>query len=324
MAVAITGASAGVGRAVARRFAERGFAVGLIARGTDGLGAARKEMEQAGVDALVVEADVSDAAAVDDAAARIESELGPLDVWVNNAMAGVLSPFERMTPEEFARVTEVTYIGVVNGTRAALRRMRPRGRGTIVQVGSALAYRGIPLQSAYCGAKHAIKGFTESLRTELAHDKSNVRLTMIQLPALNTTQFGWVRNKMPREPRPVPPIYQPEVAADAIVWAATRRRPRREVHVGGSTVATIWANKLIPGLLDGYLGRTGFKSQQTDRPAEPHPDYLFAPVPGDHGAHGCFDDRAHDRSVQVAVTKWRSMVSEGLRTVFGGDRGWRS
>ena len=237
-------------------------------------------------------------------------------------MTSVFAPFAEIDPEEFRRVTEVTYLGVVYGTKAALRRMLARDRGAIVQVGSALAYRGIPLQSAYCGAKHAVQGFTESPRAELYHDKANVHLTMVQMPALNTPQFDLVLSKLPDQPQPVPPIYQPEVAARAVVWAATHRR--RQLWVGGSTVATLVANKLAPGLLDRYLGFTGYRSQQTDRPRDPdRPANLWAPVPGDHGAHGRFDDRAHGRSLQLAVTThrgWLAAAAVGLAGLAG--LGW--
>src|SRR5437762_2719098 len=249
--VVITGASAGVGRATAQAFARRGAQLGLIARGPDGLEAARKEVEQLGGSALVFAIDVANAQKVEEAAARVEEEFGPIDIWINNAMVSVFSPVKDVTAEEFHRVTEVTYLGVVYGTLAALKRMLPRDRGTIVQVGSALAYRGIPLQAAYCGAKHAIQGFTESLRCELLHDESHVRVTMVQLPAMDTPQFDWVKSRLPRKPQPVPPIYAPEVAADAIVWAADHRR--RELSVGAPTVAAIWSNKIASGVLDRCL-----------------------------------------------------------------------
>ena len=295
--VVITGASAGVGRATAQAFGRRGARVGLLARGRDGLEGAKAEVESAGAKALVLPTDVSDAQAVEAAAGEVEERFGPIDVWVNNAMVSVFSPVKEMTAEEFRRVTEVTYLGTVYGTLAALKRMLPRNRGSIVQVGSALAYRGIPLQSAYCGSKHAIQGFTESLRSELIHDRSDVQLTMVQMPALNTPQFGWVRSRLPRKPQPVPPIFQPEVAAEAIVWAAQHRR--NELWVGWPAVKAIWGNKLIPRELDYYLARTGYDSQQTDEPVDQdRKDNLWEPLPGDHGAHGSFDNRAHRRSYQ--------------------------
>src|SRR5438067_1609520 len=296
--VVITGASAGVGRATARAFARRyggDAAIGLVARGVDGLEAARREVEQEGGRALVLPVDVADAAQIDAAAQRVERELGPIDVWINNAMVSVFSPVKELQPDEVKRVTEVTYLGVVYGTLAALERMLPRDRGTIVQVGSALAYRGIPLQAAYCGAKHAIQGFTESLRCELLHDGSRVRLTMVQLPAMNTPQFDWVKSRLPRKPQPVPPIYAPEIAADAIVWSTTASR--RELSVGAPTVAAIWGDKIASGLLDRYLARTGYDAQQTDEPADPNrPDNLWKPLPGDHGAHGRFTNRSTNSS----------------------------
>ncbi|HTK28308.1 MAG TPA: SDR family oxidoreductase [Vicinamibacterales bacterium] len=296
--VVVTGASAGVGRATARAFAQAGADVALLARGLDGLEGARREVETAGCRALVVPTDVSRAPEVQAAAERVERELGPIDVWVNNAMVSVFSPVKELLPDEVARVTEVTYLGVVYGTLAALERMLPRNRGVIVQVGSALAYRGIPLQAAYCGAKHAIQGFTESLRCELLHDRSRVRVTMVQLPAMNTPQFDWVRSRLPREPQPVPPIYEPEVAARAIVWAS--QHGRRELSVGMPTAVAIWGNKIAAGLADHYLARTGYESQQTNRPADPErADNLWSPLPGDHGAHGRFAARSHDGSIQA-------------------------
>src|SRR5216117_1147191 len=249
--VVVTGASAGLGRAIARAFGARGAVVGLIARGKDGLAAAEREIRDGGGRALAIPADVSDAAAIQDAADQVEREAGPIDLWVNNAMVNVFSPVKEMRPEEYRRVTEVTYLGYVHGTLAALRHMLPRDRGTILQVSSALAFRAIPLQSAYCAAKHAIKGFTESLRTELLHDGSRVRVTMVHMPALNTPQFGWVKSRLPHKAQPVPPIFQPEVGARAVYWAAHHRR--REVLVGWPTVQAVWGQKLIPGLLDRYL-----------------------------------------------------------------------
>ena len=306
--VVITGASAGVGRATAQTFGRRGARVGLLARGRDGLEGAKAEVEAAGAKALVLPTDVSDAQAVEAAAGEVEERFGPIDVWVNNAMVSVFSPVKEMTAEEFRRVTEVTYLGTVYGTLAALKRMLPRNRGSIVQVGSALAYRGIPLQSAYCGSKHAIQGFTESLRSELIHDRSDVQLTMVQMPALNTPQFGWVRSRLPRKPQPVPPIFQPEVAAEAIVWAAQHRR--NELWVGWPAVKAIWGNKLIPRELDYYLARTGYDSQQTDEPVDQdRKDNLWEPLPGDHGAHGSFDNRAHRRSYQWWANTHRGAVA---------------
>jgi NAD(P)-dependent dehydrogenase (short-subunit alcohol dehydrogenase family) len=298
--VVVTGASAGVGRATARLFAAKGAKVGLLARGPDGLEAVRKEVEAAGSTGLAVATDVADPDAVEEAAALVEDELGPIDAWVNNAMTSVFAPFWDISAEEFRRVTDVTYHGYVNGTRAAMRRMLPRDRGVVVQVGSALAYRGIPLQTAYCGAKHAIQGFTESLRCELYHRGSHVRIGMVQLPAVNTPQFDWVLSRLPNRAQPVPPIYQPEVPAAAVVHMV--EHPRRQIWVGWSTVRAIVANKVAPGVLDLYLGWKGVRSQQTDEPTDPdRPANLWAPVPGDHGAHGSFDDRATDTS---PVTWW--------------------
>jgi len=305
--VVITGASAGVGRATVRRFARDGARIGLLARGVDGLEAARAEVEAAGGRALVLPTDVADAKQAEAAAEAVERELGPIDIWINDAMTSVFSPLKEMTPEEFRRVTEVTYLGVVYGTMAALKRMLPRDHGTIVQVGSALAYRSIPLQSAYCGAKHAIQGFTDSLRCELIHDQSNVHITMVQLPAVNTTQFSLVKNRLPNRPKPLGTIYQPEVAADAIHWAAHHRR--RELYVGTPSVESIVGNKIAPGLLDRYLGRNGYQGQQTSEPKDPdQPDNLWEPVPGDHGAHGTFDHDAHRRSPELWLAKNRNWV----------------
>lgn len=311
--VVVTGASAGVGRATVREFAAHGASVGLIARGTDGLEATRREVEAVGGRALVLPTDVADAEAVERAAARVEAELGPIDVWINNAMVSVLSPCKDMTAEDFKRVTDVTYLGYVYGTLSALKRMLPRDRGVIVQVGSALAYRGIPLQSAYCGAKHAIQGFVDSLRCELLHDRSRVRVTMVQLPALNTPQFGWIKSRMPNHPQPVPPMFQPEVAARAIYWSA--HHDRREMYVGMPTVKAIIGDKVIPGVLDHYLARVGYHAQQTDEPADPdRPDNLWGPLPGDRGAHGAFDHRAAKKSVQL----WTAM-NRGWLALFGAS-----
>jgi NAD(P)-dependent dehydrogenase (short-subunit alcohol dehydrogenase family) len=304
--VVITGASAGVGRAAARAFADRGAAVALLARGEQGLGAAARELESRGGISIVVPTDVADPDAVESAADRVERDLGPIDVWVNNAMVSVFAPFKDISADDYRRVTEVTYLGCVHGTMSALRRMLPRDSGVIVQVGSALAYRAIPLQSAYCGAKHAIEGFTESLRCELAHDKSKVRLTMVQLPALNTPQFHWVKTTLTRHPQPVPPIFQPEVAADAIVWAA--EHPRREYWVGWATARAILANRLVPGLLDRYLARRGIDSQQADRPIEAdRQNNLYDPVTGDFGARGEFDDPAKKASLLWRLTRQRGL-----------------
>jgi short-subunit dehydrogenase len=316
--VVITGATAGVGRATVKEFACHGSAIGLIARGREGLDAARRDVEAAGSEAVELPLDVADADAVEEAARNVEDRLGPIDVWVNNAMTTVFAPFHEVTAAEFRRATEVTYLGTVHGTMAALRRMRPRGRGVIVQVGSALAYRAIPLQAPYCGAKHAIRGFTDSVRSELLHDGIDVHLTAVDLPALNTPQFDWCEARLPRAPQPVPPIYQPEVAARAIHWAAHHRR--REVRVGMPTVAAILANKVAPGLLDSYLAWTGYDSQQTDEPlASERRTNLFSPVEGDHGAHGRFGARAHERSVQLWANTHRGWIAAALSVVIGGS-----
>ncbi len=309
--VVITGASAGLGRATAREFGRHGAKVGLIARGIEGLEAAKREIESAGGSALVLPLDVADANAMEDAAASVEQEFGPIDVWVNNAMTSVFSPVREMRADEYKRVTEVTYLGVVHGTLAALKRMLPRNRGTIVQVGSALVYRSIPLQSAYCAAKHAIAGFTDSLRCELIHDNSKVRVTMVQMPALNTPQFGWVKSRLKRKAQPVPPIFQPEVGARAIYWAA--HHSRREIYAGWPTVEAIIGNKIAPGWLDRYLGKTGFDSQQTTEPEDKdRPDNLWNPVNGDHGAHGTFDQRAHESSLELKASFGRRWIGAGL------------
>ena len=306
--VVITGASAGVGRATARNFARHGARIALLARGTDGLEAAQREVQELGGTAIVIPVDVANPEQVEAAAARVEIDLGKIDIWINNAMASVFSPIKEMTPEEFRRVTEVTYLGYVYGTLAALKRMLPRDRGVIVQVGSALAYRGIPLQSAYCAAKHAVQGFCDSLRCELLRDNSGVRLTMVQLPALNTPQFGWVKSRLPRKAQPVPPIFQPEVAAEAIYFAA--HNPRREFYVGAPSVAVISINKLAPGLLEYILARTGYDSQQYDGAEDPNrPNNLWQPVPGDHGAHGAFDARARSWSPQLWTSEHRTLVA---------------
>ncbi len=314
--VVVTGASAGVGRAIVRRFAREGARIGLIARGLDRLETTRAEVEQLGGRGLVLQADVADADAVDRAAARAEEEFGPIDIWVNNAMVTVFSPVKDMTAEEFRRVTAVTYLGCVNGTLAALRRMLPRDCGAIVQVGSALAFRAIPLQSAYCASKHAIAGFTESLRTELMHDNSNVYVTLVNLPAMNTPQFSWNKVKLPRHPQPVPPIYQPEVAAEAVYFMAHHRR--RWMNVGYPTVEAVYGNRIAPGLLDWELARTGYESQQTDQPVPPdRPNNLWEPVPGNFGAHGVFDDRARSFSPELWADTHRSWIALGAAVLAG-------
>lgn len=300
--VAITGASAGVGRATAQAFARKGALIGLIARDERRLHSAKAEVEAVGGHALVLPADVADFQQVERAAHRLEKEFGPIDVWVNNAMTTIFAPFDQITPDEFKRATEVTYLGYVYGTMAALKRMKARDEGVIVQVGSALAHRSIPLQSPYCGAKHAIIGFTDSLRCELMHDGSRVHLTVVNLPAMNTPQFEWSRTRLPRHPQPVPPVFQPEVAADAIVWASTRRK--REVDVGFPTVEAVLAQKIVPGFADYYLAKTGYDSQQMDKPVDMNrPDNLFHTVPGHFAAHGRFDERAHAFSGQFWLKK---------------------
>ena len=312
--VVVTGASAGVGRATALAFAQHGADVGLVARASDRLDTAVREIESLGCRAVALPADVADAEAVEEAADSIEEALGPIDVWVNNAMVSVFAPLTEMAAADFRRVTEVTYLGYVYGTMSALKRMVPRDKGIIIQVGSALAYRGIPLQSAYCGSKHAIQGFTESVRCELLHDRSDVRISMVQLPALNTPQFHWVKTSLKKHPQPVPPIYQPEVAARAIVWVADNYR--REVSVAPSTSAAIVGDKLASGLLDHYLARTSYESQQSDRPVEPgRRDNLWQPVATELSAHGEFDDRAHDNTV---LWRWTTNKRWALPALLAG------
>lgn len=318
--VVVTGASAGLGRAIVNRFAKEGAHIGLIARGTDGLEGAKKEVEQLGGKAIILPCDVTDAKAVDDAANKVEQEFGPIDIWVNDAMATVFAQFKDITPEEYKRATEVTYLGQVYGTMTALKHMLPRDKGHIVNVGSALAYRGIPLQSAYCGAKHAIQGFTESVRSELLHDRSKVWISMVQMPAMNTPQFSWGLNKLPNQAQPVPPIYQPEVAAGAVYFAAHHRR--RQIYVGTSTVLVIQLNKIAPYLGDLYLAVTGFKSQQTKAPRSPdQPANLYKPADGpgggDWGAHGKFDDKAIKRSTEVWLAERSPAIAVGAALLAG-------
>jgi NAD(P)-dependent dehydrogenase (short-subunit alcohol dehydrogenase family) len=312
--VVITGATSGIGRATVRRFARDGASIGLIARGRDGLEAARKEVEEAGGRALVLPTDVADWDGVNSAARAVEEAFGPIDVWVNNAMTTVFAPFAEIEPDEFRRATEVTYLGTVWGTKAALDRMKTRDRGSIVIVGSALAYRGIPLQAPYCGAKHGVKGFFESLRTELRHDKSHVHLSMVQLPGLNTPQFLHCRSKMPKVPQPMPPYYEPEVAADAVHWSAHHRR--RELYVGGPTVKTIIGNKVAPWLVERVLAKQAFAGQQSDKPADPdRKDNLMSPEPGDSGAHGPYDQKARTSSIQTQLAKQRGVLGAAAATV---------
>ena len=317
--VVVTGGTAGIGRATAREFARHGCNVAVLARGKDGLEATRREIEDLGGRALAIPTDVADWKAVEAAADQVEHELGPIDVWVNNAFAGIFSRFMDVTPEEYERVTVVTYLGQVNGTRAALKRMLPRDHGKIVLVGSALAYRGIPLQSAYCGAKHAIQGFIDSVRCELLHDKSNVTITMVQMPGVNTPQFDWIRAKLPGQPRPVGKVYQPEVAGRAIYAAA--HDTRKEMLVGLPTVEAVWGNKVASSLLDDYLAATGFKSQQRPERVQPdRKDNLFEPVSGDHGAHGSFDDEAVDSSAELWTTEHKTqlgLAALGVAAVAG-------
>lgn len=306
--VVVTGAAAGLGRAVAEEFARHGAHVGLLARSAENLEQAKARMEALGGKAISVPTDVADPDQVEAAARAVEEAFGPIDVWVNVAMVGVLSPVAQMTPDEYKRVTEVNYLGYVYGTLSALHRMLPRDQGSIVQVGSSLAYRGIPLQSAYCGSKHAIQGFMDSLHTELLHDRSHVHATMVQMPAMNTPQFQWCRARMARHPQPVPPIYQPELCAKAVYWAAHHHR--REVYVGLPSTLVIVGNKLAPSLADRYLARTGYNSQQTQELISPdRPDNLYEPVSGDWGARGPFSDRAHTRSLQIWETTHRGTLA---------------
>lgn len=313
--VVVTGASAGVGRATAKEFAKHGWHVALIARPNEALENAAREVDRLGGRALVIPADVADADAVEAAAEEVEREFGPIDVWVNNAMTTVFARFDDVTPEEYRRATEVTYLGVVWGTMSALRRMKARNRGTIVQVGSALAYRAIPLQAPYCGAKHAIRGFTDSIRSELIHDKVDVHLTMVQLPGLNTPQFSWCKAKLPRHPQPVPPIFQPEVAAEGVYWAATHRR--REISVGLNTAVIIFGNHFLPGFGDRYLARNAVDGQQMDRPIDPNrPSNLFEAVPGDFGTRGEFTSKAKARSYYLWASMYRGMAGAAAVSIL--------
>lgn len=313
--VVVTGASAGLGRAIAIQFAKKKLNVGLISRNVERLESLKKEIERLGVKAAIAICDVADSKQVENAAEIIERSLGPIDIWVNNAMTSVFAPFKEMTPEEFKRVTDVTYLGYVYGTLCALKKMLPRNHGMIIQVGSALAYRGIPLQSAYCGSKHAIQGFTESLRCELMHDNSAVKVTMIQMPAMNTPQFNWVKNKLKRKPQPVPPIFQPEVGAEAVVWGAFHYR--REWYVGNSTVLALIGNKLFPGIGDRYLAKTGYSAQQYDGADDPNRAFnLFETVNGKFEAHGDFDKRAASYSLQLWVDQNIKIISIVLLILF--------
>lgn len=318
LVVVVTGSSAGLGRAIAHGFAKRGARIGLIARNPEALNAAKEECEALGGQALVLPTDVSDADAVEAAASRVEEEFGPIDVWVNDAMVSVFSPVKEMEPADYKRVTDVLYLGFVHGTLSALKRMLPRDRGTIIQIGSALSYRSIPLQSAYCACKHAINGFTDSLRCELHHDKSNVQVTAVQMPAMNTTQFDWVKNRMPNDTQPVPPIYEPELAAEVVVAAGLAKRPRREYWVGTPTVMAILGQKVIPGLLDIYLGKTGYKSQQIpNEPKNPDaPNNLYNYVPGRHSARGKFADRSTMTSAEVFMVLNRNVFVLGAATLL--------
>lgn len=310
--VMVTGASAGLGRAIAHGFAQQGAKIGLIARNREALEACGEEVEQLGGEALVLPLDVSDAAPIEHAASRLEEAFGPIDVWVNNAMASVVSPVRQMTAEEYKRVTEVTYLGYVYGTMAALRRMLPRDRGTIIQVGSALAVRSLPLQSAYCAAKHAILGFTDSLRSELDHDNSNVQLTVVQMPAMNTARYSWMKNRLPYKLQPVPPIFQPEVAAKVVVHAAGVRRPRQEYWVGSPAVEPIVGQMFAPGLLDRDLGERTYKAQQSGVPDDPdRSNNLWDYVPGEHSAHGPFDKRSCSFSPQVFLDQHHRWFAAG-------------
>ncbi len=319
--VVVTGASGGIGRATALAFGARGAKVALLARGEEGLAGAARDVEARGGTALAIPTDVADPDQVEAAAEKIEQTLGPIDVWVNVAFTSIFSEFKNITPAEYKRVTEVSYLGYVYGTMAALKRMQARDAGTIVHVGSTLAYRGIPLQTAYCGAKHAIQGFHESLRCELLHEKSNVHVTMVQMPAVNTPQFDWVLSRLPKPAQPVPPIYQPEVAAHGVLYAADHPK-RREYWVGGTTMGTLIANAIAPGLLDRYLGKTGYQAQEDDRPEAPdRPVNLWEPADGpsghDYTAHGSFDDKAKPRSAQLWASQHHGVLGGALLGLAG-------
>ncbi len=319
LVVVVTGASAGLGRAIAHGYAKRGAKVGLLARNPEALAAAKRECEALGGQAIFIPTDVADADAVERAAVQVEQEFGPIDIWVNNAMVSVFSPVKEMEASDYRRVTEVLYLGFVHGTLSALRRMLARDRGTIIQIGSALAYRSIPLQSAYCACKHAINGFTDSLRCELYHDKSNVKITAIHMPAMNTTQFNWVKNRMPDNTQPVPPIFEPEISAEVVVEAGLAKNPRREYWVGSPTIKAIIAQRIVPGLLDRYLGKTGYKSQQiAGEPRDPDaPNNLYDYVPGVHSARGKFDDRSKRTSAEVFVSLHRGWFALGAFALIG-------
>lgn len=320
LVVVVTGASAGLGRAIAHQFARKGARIALLARNPEALQAAADECAVLGGQGLPIPTDVSDPEAVESAAARAEAELGPIDIWVNDAMVSVFSPAKEMTAADYRRVTDVLYLGFVHGTLSALRRMLPRNAGTIVQVGSALAYRSIPLQSAYCACKHAINGFTDSIRCELHHDSSDVKITTVQMPAMNTTQFDWVKNRLPNNTQPVPPIYDPEMAAQVVVAAGMAKSPRREYWVGTPTVLAIVGQKFIPGMLDWYLGKTGYKSQQIKEEPKPAdaPDNLYHYVPGTHSARGKFDDRMRKHSTEVFLSFHRRWVALGAAALVAG------
>ncbi|HSV14663.1 MAG TPA: SDR family oxidoreductase [Tepidisphaeraceae bacterium] len=330
--IVVTGASGGVGRAVVRQLGQQRAKIGLLARGRDALEGAKRDVEQAGGEGLVLPTDVSQFDQVEAAAKAVEERFGPIDVWINDAMVSMYSPFMQMKPEEFKHIVEVTFLGQVYGTRCALQRMVPRDRGVIIQVGSALAYRSIPLQSAYCASKHAIGGFTESVRSELIHMKSNVRISMVNLPGVNTTQFEWTKNNLPHKPRPTGPIFQPEVAADAICW--TIDHDRRQVDVGWPTVEAVVGEKLIPGTLDHYLAHAAWEGAQLPEPADPnHKDNFWQPLPGDHGSHGPFDAQAKEHSTQLWATKHRTgllfaaaglVAAAGFAVARRNDNGWHS